>query len=87
MHRKYESWPNFTQLGYHTLSHKTIKGHVNVKRLPLIPNWGKANKPFTTIKHFLRHGKMPKFQKIRQDPPHLAKIRGMVHCYSCDHST
>ena len=42
---KYESWPDFSQLGYHAFSHETIEGHANIKRLSLIPNRGKANKP------------------------------------------
>ena len=38
---KYESWKSLSQLAYHAISHETIKGHVNVKMLSLIPNWGK----------------------------------------------
>ena len=30
---------------------------------------------------------MPKFQKVRQNPPQSAKFRGMVHCICCVNST
>ena len=28
---------------------------------------------------------MPKFQKIRQNPPRLAKFKGMGVCFCCTH--
>ena len=30
---------------------------------------------------------MPKFQKMRQNPPRLAKFQGMVHCSCCANNT